>query len=68
MMNFIFDGGTITEPARIRVQADELDAAQFWPWDQSATELPAATAARIPAARTVRKNKQTISLLAERDA
>ncbi|MGP3918871.1 NUDIX domain-containing protein [Nonomuraea sp. 10N515B] len=66
MMNFIFDGGTITDPSRIRLQTDELDAAQFCPWEEAATKLPAATAARIPAARTARKNQQTIFLPAER--
>ncbi|WP_344891502.1 NUDIX hydrolase [Nonomuraea antimicrobica] len=65
MMNFIFDGGIITDPSRIRLQTDELDAAQFWPWDEAATKLPATTAARIPAARAARKNQQTIFLPAE---
>ncbi|TDC03372.1 NUDIX hydrolase [Nonomuraea longispora] len=68
MMNFIFDGGIIADPSRIRLQTDELDAARFWPWEEAATKLPATTAARIPAARTARKNQQTIFLPAERDA
>jgi hypothetical protein len=63
-----FDGGTVTDPSRIRLRTDELDAAQFWPWEQAATQLPAATAARIPASRTARKNQRTIFLPAERDA
>ncbi|MEZ7125255.1 NUDIX domain-containing protein [Nonomuraea sp. AD125B] len=66
MMNFIFDGGTITDPSRIRLQTDELDAARFWRWEEAAAKLPATTAARIPAARTARKNQQTIYLPAER--
>ncbi|WP_158578426.1 NUDIX domain-containing protein [Spongiactinospora rosea] len=65
IMNFIFDGGNVTDPSRIRLQTDELDAAQFWPWEQAATQLPHATAARIPAARTARKNQQTIFLPGE---
>ncbi|MGP4104567.1 NUDIX domain-containing protein [Nonomuraea sp. KM90] len=68
MMNFIFDGGIIADPSRIRLQTDELDAAEFWPWEEAAAKLPAATAARIPAARTARKNQQTIFLPAEREA
>nr|WP_277350131.1 NUDIX hydrolase [Nonomuraea sp. FMUSA5-5] len=68
MMNFVFDGGTIADPSRIRLQTEELDAAQFWPWGEAATKLPAATAARIPAARAARKSHQTIFLPSERDA
>lgn len=67
MMNYILDGGIVTDPSRIRLQTDELDVSQFWPWDEAATKLPAATAARIPAARAARKNQQTIFLPAERD-
>ncbi|MFE3454133.1 NUDIX domain-containing protein [Nonomuraea sp. NPDC059194] len=65
IMNFIFDGGTLADPSRIRLQVDELDAAQFWPWEEAANMLPAVTAARIPAARTARKDQQTIFLPAE---
>ncbi|MFB9253317.1 NUDIX domain-containing protein [Sphaerisporangium melleum] len=46
IMNFIFDGGTVTDPARIRLQDDELDAARFWPWEEAATKLPAAVLSR----------------------
>jgi 8-oxo-dGTP diphosphatase len=56
MMNFIFDGGTITDPSRIRLQTDELDAAEFWPWEVAATKLPAATAAR-DADRVARRDR-----------
>jgi hypothetical protein len=35
--------------------------------EQAATKLPAATAARIPAARAARRNQQTIFLPAEHD-
>ncbi|MEV0348437.1 NUDIX hydrolase [Nonomuraea sp. NPDC050680] len=66
MVNFIFDGGIVTDPSRIRLQTDELDAAQFWLWDEAATKLPADTAARIPAARAARKSQHTIFLPAER--
>jgi 8-oxo-dGTP diphosphatase len=65
MMNFIFDGGTIDNPARIQLQTEELDDARFWAWDEAATKLPAATSARIPAARTARKNRRTIYLPTE---
>lgn len=65
MMNFIFDGGTIDDPTRIRLQTEELDAAQFWPWDAAAGRLPSNTAARIPAARAARKDRRTIYLPTE---
>ncbi|TYB58922.1 NUDIX hydrolase [Nonomuraea sp. PA05] len=68
MMNFIFDGGTIADPSRIRLQTEELDAAEFWEWEEAATKLSATTAARIPAARAARESRQTIFLPAERDA
>jgi 8-oxo-dGTP diphosphatase len=65
MMNFIFDGGTVTDSARIRLQTDELDDARFWSWEEAATKLPATTGARIPAARQARKNQQTVYLPTE---
>ena len=46
--------------------ANELDAAQFWPWDEAATKLPSNTAARIPTARAARKDQRTIYLPAHR--
>lgn len=56
MMNFIFDREIVTDPSPIRLQTDELDAAQFWPGEEAATKLPAA------------RLQQTIFLPAERDA
>jgi 8-oxo-dGTP diphosphatase len=62
MMNFIFDGGTVSDPAQIRLQRDELDAARFWTWDDAEAQMPQATAARIPAARLARKNQRAVYL------
>jgi ADP-ribose pyrophosphatase YjhB (NUDIX family) len=65
MVNYIFDGGTLTDPGQICLQHDELDEALFWPWDQAVTKLPVSTAARIPAARLARKDQRTIYLPAQ---
>jgi 8-oxo-dGTP pyrophosphatase MutT (NUDIX family) len=65
MMNFIFDGGTLVDPAALHLQRDELDDARFWSWEEAAAHLPANTAARIPAARQARKSQRTIYLPAE---
>ncbi|GAT71259.1 NUDIX hydrolase [Planomonospora sphaerica] len=65
MMNFLFDGGTLTDPGRIRLQTDELDAAEFFSWEDAATRMPDDTAARIPAARRARKNARTVYLPAD---
>ncbi len=62
MMHFIFDGGTVIDPSRIRLQREELDAAEFSPWDEAATKLPPTSAARVSAACTARKNQRTIYL------
>jgi ADP-ribose pyrophosphatase YjhB (NUDIX family) len=62
MTNYIFDGGTIEDPAAIQLQHDELDDAQFCTWEQAETKMPASTAARIPAARQARKDQRTIYL------
>lgn len=35
MTNYLFDGGTITDPAAIRLQNTELDGARFWTWETS---------------------------------
>ncbi|MGI5292674.1 NUDIX domain-containing protein [Nonomuraea polychroma] len=65
MLSFIFDGGTVTDPSCIRLQSEELDAAEFWPWNEAATKVSAAAAAHIPAARTARMSQRTIFLPAE---
>jgi 8-oxo-dGTP diphosphatase len=62
MINLLFNGGTIHEPEHIRLQHDELDAAEFFTWDAAAAKMPASTAARIPAARLALKNQHTIYL------
>lgn len=62
MTNYLFDGGTISDPAAIRLQDTELDDARFWTWEQAETRLPATTAARIPAARRARMLQRAIYL------
>ncbi|MFI7644240.1 NUDIX domain-containing protein [Nonomuraea sp. NPDC049400] len=65
MMNFLFDGGVIPDPSRIRLQAEELDAAEFLGWKEAESRLPSTTAARIPAARRARKSGRTVYLPAD---
>jgi 8-oxo-dGTP diphosphatase len=60
MTNYLFDGGTITDPAAIRLQDTELDDARFWTWEQAETRLPDSTASRIPAARRARMLQRAI--------
>ncbi len=62
MVNFLFDGGTVDDPARIRLQDDELDDLAFLPWDEAVTLLPAHTAARLPSARRAREGRQIVYL------
>lgn len=66
MTNYLFDGGTVTEPELIRLQHDELDAWQFLAWDEATTRMPALTAGRIPAARQARRTGSTIYLPGQR--
>ncbi|MBG0824995.1 hypothetical protein HS048_30310 [Planomonospora sp. ID91781] len=47
------------------LQADELDAAEFFSWEDAAARMPDNTAARIPAARRARKNARTVYLPAD---
>ncbi|GLX00044.1 NUDIX hydrolase [Microtetraspora sp. NBRC 16547] len=65
MMNFLFDGGTIADPAAIRMQTAELDDVEFFSWEDAAARLPASTAGRIPSARRARRNRRTAYLPAE---
>lgn len=60
--NYLFDGGTWADPAAIRVQEEELDAAEFVPWAEAEARMPAATAARVPAAREARASGHTVYL------
>ncbi|MFG6195397.1 NUDIX domain-containing protein [Nonomuraea sp. JJY05] len=62
MVNFVFDGGTVTDPGQIVLQVSELDDFGFFPWDEAARLLPATTTARIPAARQARKDARTVYL------
>jgi 8-oxo-dGTP diphosphatase len=60
--NFIFDGGTIRDPSRIRLQAEELDDAQFLTWEEAEARMADFAAARIPAARQARHTRRAIYL------
>ena len=66
MTNYLFDGGTVTEPELIRLQHDELDDWEFLAWVEAASRMPALTATRIPAARQARRSGSTIYLPAQR--
>jgi 8-oxo-dGTP pyrophosphatase MutT (NUDIX family) len=65
MINFMFDGGTLSDPSSIRLQVEELDDASFLPWDTAATLLPANVAARLPAARRARESRSPVYLPGE---
>jgi 8-oxo-dGTP diphosphatase len=60
--NYVFDGGTVAAPAEIRLQEAELSAAEFVSWAEAEARMPAAVAARIPAARQARRTGRTIYL------
>ena len=62
IMNFIFDGGVLTDPGAIRLQEEELDDAQFLAWAEAEARMPASSAARVPAARQARQARRTIYL------
>ncbi|WP_433323508.1 NUDIX domain-containing protein [Spirillospora sp. CA-294931] len=62
IMTFVFDGGQVADPARIRVQDDELDDARFWTWTEAETKMPPISASRIPAARRARGDGRTVYL------
>ncbi|WP_218005817.1 NUDIX domain-containing protein [Actinomadura hibisca] len=62
MMNFLFDGGTITDPSQITLQYDELDEYAFLTWDTATARFPDHTARRIPAARQARLDHHTLYL------
>lgn len=62
MANFLFDGGTITDPAIIKLQADELDDFIFAPASEAAKYLPANIAPRIPAGLQARSGRVPIYL------
>jgi ADP-ribose pyrophosphatase YjhB (NUDIX family) len=60
IINYLFDGGTWADPAAIRVQEEELDAAEFVPWAEAEARMSAAVAARVPAAREARASGRAI--------
>ncbi len=62
MINFMFDGGVLDDPARIRLQVAELDEAAFLPWDAAAPLLPAHVAPRLAAGRLARENQHPVYL------
>jgi 8-oxo-dGTP pyrophosphatase MutT (NUDIX family) len=62
ILNFLFDGGTVADPSAIRVQEEELDAAELCSWDDAAKRFPSLTARRVPAARKARESGRTIYL------
>jgi 8-oxo-dGTP diphosphatase len=55
MVNFVFDGGTLDAPERIRLQEEELDDHGFFPVDEATTLLSPTVADRVPAALTARE-------------
>ncbi len=68
IMHFIFDGGSLDDPAGIRLQAEELDDYQFTAPDAVAAYLPQFLADRIPAALTARATGAAVYLPAARAA
>ena len=62
IMNFIFDGGVLTNPGAIRLQEEELDDAQFLGWAEAEARMAAHLAARVPAARQARQIQRTVYL------
>jgi hypothetical protein len=61
-MNFIFDGGVLTDPRAIRLQEEELDDAEFLGWAEAEARMAPALAARVPAARQARQTRRTVYL------
>jgi 8-oxo-dGTP pyrophosphatase MutT (NUDIX family) len=62
LINFLFDGGRLADPARIRLQEDELDDFALLPADEAADRLPETTAPWIGAGMRARKAGRTIYL------
>ncbi len=62
IMNFIFDGGILTDAGAIRLQEEELDDAQFLDWAEAEARMPGTSAARVPAARQARQTRRTVYL------
>lgn len=51
LIDFVFDGGVLSDPGQITLQAEELDEAAFLPWHTAATLLKESGATRLNAAR-----------------
>jgi len=66
IINYLFDGGTLDGQVSIRLQEEELDAAEFVPWAEAEARMPATMAARVPAARQARQDARTVYLPARR--
>ncbi|MCW2905268.1 MAG: putative ATP/GTP-binding protein [Actinomycetia bacterium] len=62
IMNFVFDGGVLTDPRAIRLQEEELDDAEFLGWAEAEARMAPAQAARVPAARQARQTRRTVYL------
>ncbi|GAA4190436.1 NUDIX hydrolase [Streptosporangium oxazolinicum] len=62
LINFMFDGGVLDDPARIRPQVEELDEVAFLPWETAAPLLPAHIAPRLAAGRLARGNQRPVYL------
>jgi 8-oxo-dGTP pyrophosphatase MutT (NUDIX family) len=62
MINFLFDGGVVSDPDVVRLQEDELEDAAWVSWDKATELLPNHTAARVPAARRARATGRTVYL------
>ena len=62
IMNFIFDGGVLSDPGAIRLQEEELDDARFLGWAEAEAQMARNTAARVPAARQARRSRRTVYL------
>jgi ADP-ribose pyrophosphatase YjhB (NUDIX family) len=60
-VSFVFDGGTLESPERIRLQEDELDDHAFFEPDQAAARL-GPLAVRLPAALQARATKIPVYL------
>lgn len=63
-VNFIFDGGVISDPSQIRLQEEELDDYAFVAVSEVPRFLPPHAAPRIPAAAAARRDGRTRYLCA----
>jgi len=59
---FVFEGGTITNPAGIRLQASELRSYEFVPPEQAANRLIPRLARRVHQALQARESGETLYL------